>query len=68
NLISEITDKETIDEIRLKLSTQQRWERRNFRNVLLNFFRRQGNGKPPGLSIDESVSFLRNQRERLKRF
>ncbi len=67
NLISEIEDKETIDEIRLKLSNIKSGDKKRFGNIFSNLF-----GQGSSVRLDGSVNklgndFIRNQRDKLKR-
>ncbi len=67
-LLSEITDKETIDEIRLKMSEEYVGERRRFKDVLALLFRNGSDNKGTiyPLNVNESTNFIKKQRERLK--
>ncbi len=65
NLISEIHDKETIDEIRLKLSNAKSGEKKNFRNIFSGLFG-QGSGRLDG-SVNSNTDFLHKQRDKLRR-
>ena len=66
NLISEIGDKETVDEIRLKMSQQEPGKKKSFTEMLSGMF-----GQSSSVRLDGGVSvktdFLKNQRDRLKR-
>lgn len=62
-LIAEITDKESLDSLRLKAAEQSPGGRRTFAQALGEIFRPAG--KP--FSIGEGLGFLRGQRERLKK-
>ncbi|MFW5768834.1 MAG: flagellar biosynthetic protein FliO [Spirochaetota bacterium] len=66
NLISEIGDKETVDEIRMKMSQQEPGNKKSFRDMLSGMF-----GQSSSVRLDGGVSvktdFLKNQRDRLKR-
>lgn len=66
NLISEIEDKETVDEIRLKMSQREPGGKKSFRDMLSGMF-----GQSSSVRLDGGVSvktdFLKNQRDRLKR-
>ena len=62
-LISEITDKESLDSVRLKVAEETPAARRSFQNILSEIFRP---AKKP-FSMGDSVGFLRNQRDRLKK-
>lgn len=65
NLISEIKDRETIDEIRLKLSNVKSGDRRNFKNIFSGLFG-QGSVRLDG-SVNSNTDFLNRQRDKLKR-
>ncbi len=65
NLISEIQDKETIDEIRLKLSNVKSGEKKNFRNIFSGLFG-QGSVRLDG-SVNSNTDFLHKQRDKLRR-
>ncbi len=62
-LISEITDKESLDALRLKAAEQRPAARRTFQDVLADIF------KPAhkSFSLAESVEMLKRQRQRLRR-
>lgn len=66
NLISEIEDKETVDEIRLKVSQREPGGKKSFKDMLSGMF-----GQSSSVRLDGGVSvktdFLKNQRDRLKR-
>jgi len=62
-LISEITDKESLDSVRLKAAEEAPAGRRSFQNILSEIFRP---AKKP-FSMGEGVGFLRGQRDRLKK-
>jgi flagellar protein FliO/FliZ len=62
-LIAEITDKESLDSLRLKAAEQAPGGRRTFAQALGEIFRPAG--KP--FSIGDGLGFLRGQRERLKK-
>jgi flagellar protein FliO/FliZ len=68
NLVSEITDKESIDEIRLRMSEQTVGEKRRFKDVLSGFFGQNGmkQEKIYPMKMDESTQYIKQQRERLK--
>jgi flagellar protein FliO/FliZ len=67
SLISEIQDKETIDGIRLKLSNMSTEEKSSFKDILSNIFKPAG-GQGYRSSFTDSLDFMKNQRDRLKRF
>ncbi len=62
-LISEITDKESLDALKLKAAQQGPSQRRTFQDVLADIFRPAR--KP--FSMAESVDMLKRQRQRLRR-
>ena len=68
NLVSEITDKESIDEIRLRMSEQTVGEKRRFKDVLSGLFGQNGmkQEKIYPMKMDESTQYIKQQRERLK--
>ncbi len=68
NLVSEITDKESIDEIRLRMSEQTVGEKRRFKDVLSGIFGQNGmkQEKIYPMKMDESTQYIKQQRERLK--
>jgi flagellar protein FliO/FliZ len=68
NLVSEITDKESIDELRLRISEQTSGEKRRFKDVLSGLFGQTGmkQEKIYPMKMDESTQFIKQQRERLK--
>lgn len=67
-LISEIDDKETVDEILLNARNQEEDRPRSFGDVVAGFFaNRAGAAGNGGRGIDEPLGFLRSQRERLKK-
>ena len=63
NLISEISDKESQDRIRLQTSEREQPVRRSFREVLFELFKPQGTG----LITDETVHYMKQQKERLQK-
>lgn len=65
NLISEIKDKETIDEIRLKLSNVSSGERKKFGQIFSGLFG-QGSVRLDG-SVNSNTDFLHKQRDKLRR-
>jgi flagellar protein FliO/FliZ len=62
-LISQITEKESLDTLRLKAAEGGHTITRSFQDMLSGLFRR---GKKP-FSMDESVELLKNQQERLRK-
>jgi len=62
-LISEITDKESLDSVRLKAAEQPASAVRSFPQILSEIFRPAR--KP--VSLGEGIGFLRGQRDRLKK-
>ncbi len=68
-LISEIEDKETIDEIRLRMSNIKSSEKRSFKNIFSGIFGQGGGGS---VRLDGSVNtpagndFLKRQRDKLR--
>ncbi|MGD0723981.1 MAG: flagellar biosynthetic protein FliO [Spirochaetia bacterium] len=62
-LISEITDKESLDSVRLKAAEQPASAGRSFPQILSEIFRPAR--KP--VSLGEGIGFLRGQRDRLKK-
>jgi len=62
-LISEITEKESLDAVRLKAAEQLPAGRRTFQQTLSEIFRP---AKHP-LTIGDGIGFLKGQRERLKK-
>jgi len=62
-LISEITDKESIDSVRLKAAEEAPGGRRSFQQLLSEIFRPAARS----LSVGDGVGFLRGQRDRLKK-
>jgi flagellar protein FliO/FliZ len=69
NLISEIEDKETVDEIRLRMSNIKSSEKRSFKNVFSGLFGQGGGGT---VRLDGSVNapagndFMKRQRDKLR--
>ncbi len=64
NLISEIKDKETLDTLRLELSQKPPPQRRSFSDMLANLFK---SGGRKSVSIIDSINFMRQQKDRLKK-
>jgi flagellar biogenesis protein FliO len=62
-LIAEVTDKESLDSVRLKAAEQPPGARRTFQHVLAEIFRP---AKKP-FSIGEGVGLLKGQRDRLRK-
>lgn len=70
SLISEIQDKESIDEIRFKhADSGGALEQRNFKEILYRFFGGAGSGRPEEKNneMNQSIEFIKKQRERLKK-
>lgn len=67
-LISEIDDKETVDEILLNAQSREEGRPRSFGDVVAGFFaNRTDSSGGGGRGVDEPLGFLRSQRERLKK-
>ena len=64
NLISEITNQESLDTIKLELAEKEPAARKSFSSYLLDFFRA---GEKKEVSMVESLGFMQKQRERIKR-
>ncbi len=64
SLLSEITDKEGLDTIRLELSRKPAPQRRNFSDMLLNLFKPADNKR---ISLVDSINFMKQQKDRLKK-
>lgn len=62
-LISEITDKESLDSVRLKAAEEAPGGRRSFQQLLSEIFRPAARS----LSVGDGVGFLRGQRDRLRK-
>ncbi len=62
-LISEITEKESLDTLRLKVAEQTPAGRRTFPQILSEIFR----PAKSGFSVGQGIGLLRGQRERLKK-
>jgi len=62
-LIAEVTDKETLDSVRLKAAEQSTGPRHTFQQILAEIFRP---AKRP-LTVGEGVGFLKGQRDRLRK-
>ncbi len=69
NLVSEISDKESIDEIRLKAVNSADAGKRNFSDVLAGMLggRNEGLGGSRSLGGDSGMSFFKRQKDRLRR-
>ncbi len=68
NLITEISDKETIDAISLRLSEVSSERKKGFQSTLAEFFGVKGEGvRGEEDSIRSSLDFMRKQRSRLDR-
>ena len=71
SLIAEITDQESIDELRLQALTEQAPNRKNFADLLGGFF--NGGNPPAGNATSHKsrgsgpLDFIRGQRDRLKK-
>ena len=61
NLISRITEQETLDSLKLEISEKGRGAKKSFQNALSDIFSRKNKGDP----VEESMDFLKKQRERL---
>jgi flagellar protein FliO/FliZ len=64
SLVSEIVDKESLDMIRLAVSERPEPQKKGFAEVLFSMFRTD-NGN--GVSMKETLSFMKSQRDRLKK-
>ncbi len=62
-LISEITDKESLDSVKLKAAEEAPGGRKNFQQLLSEIFRPAARS----VSVGEGVGFLRGQRDRLRK-
>ncbi|MGA2762815.1 MAG: flagellar biosynthetic protein FliO [Spirochaetia bacterium] len=62
-LISEITDKESLDSVRLKAAEETPAAKRGFQQILSEIFRPAGRA----FSATDGLGFLRGQRDRLKK-
>jgi flagellar biosynthetic protein FliO len=62
-LIAEITDKESLDSVRLKAAEENPAGRRTFAQILTEIFRPAK--RPP--TLGDGIGFLKGQRERLKK-
>lgn len=69
NLVAAIEDKEAVDEIRLRASqSRPRVDHKAFRDVFAGAFRKGGSGGLGfGGSLMDSMGFMKQQRERLKK-
>ncbi len=67
NLISKITEKDAVDDIRFKISTDTAPEEgRNFSDIFSRLFKRNNTDVNLGKSMSRSKDFMKEQRERLK--
>jgi flagellar protein FliO/FliZ len=64
SLISEITDKETLDKIRLEVSQRPNLVQPKFAQVLSKLL---GNKETPSLTVNDTFSFMKKQKDRLKK-
>ena len=64
SLISEITDKETLDTIRLNAAETTASDRQSFSNILLKLFKPDKNSSEQTLN---PISFIKRQQDRLKK-
>jgi len=62
-LISEITDKESLDSVRLKAAEETPGGRRSFQQLLSEIFRPAARS----ISVGEGIGFLQGQRDRLRK-
>jgi len=62
-IFAEISDKESLDSVRLKAAEENPAARRNFAHVLTEIFRPAK--RPP--TLGDGIGFLKGQRERLKK-
>jgi flagellar protein FliO/FliZ len=63
DLIAEVTEKETLDTIRLKAAEEEGRPRRSFQAILSDLIKPSRQGPQPG----DGAGFLRRQRDRLKK-
>ena len=66
SLISEISDQETIDEIRLKLSNQRSDQPKSFRNIFSGFMGQKSVRLDGSVNKNFNTNFLKKQKDRLK--
>jgi flagellar biogenesis protein FliO len=64
SLVSEIVDKESLDMIRLAVSERPEPEKKGFAEIFFGMFRAD-NGS--GVSVKETLSFMKSQKDRLKK-
>lgn len=62
-LVSEITDKESVDTIRLKASTIEKEKKVSFPEILANILKP---GTKEKIKTDDNVKFIKDQKDRLK--
>jgi len=68
NLISKIEDKESVDDLRFKISTTEApLEARNFADIFSRLFNRGDSDVNLGKSMSKNKDFMKEQRERLKK-
>jgi len=63
NLVSEILDKETLDGLKMQSASAESGERKSFSEILTSVFGKSGGPRSVG---GDSMSFLRDQRQRVK--
>ena len=69
SLIAEITDQESIDELKLQAAKEQPAQNARFADMLGGFFQGTGiKGGPVGGSTAGGLDFMKRQRDRLKKF
>ena len=61
NLVSQITEKESLDSLKLDMSQKTQRVRKSFQNTLSDIFRKRTDANP----LIDSARFLKKQRERL---
>ncbi len=67
SLVAEITEKETLDSIKLQASAESNTGRRSFGDLMMGMFRREPRMNNIGGTNAFSTDFLKKQRERLKK-
>ena len=66
NLISKIEDKDALDQIQFKISTEKPEPPKNFSDVLTRLFQKGEGGGRSGSSLGHTKEFMESQRNRLK--
>jgi flagellar protein FliO/FliZ len=67
SLISEVKDRESVDQIRLEVSRRPERKQKSFQDIITNIFNPGGVKGNKNSSVNDSLNFMENQKKRLKK-